>query len=111
MDRRIRACDGQPGGTWVGHFYFITAHFLVFKESRRLYNGYMKLSHHMMNRLMQRNKTVADMTKSQIIAKALAVQPVVKKSGALAYVLSDLNLVLVVNPENGIVMTCYKEIV
>lgn len=65
----------------------------------------------MMNRLMQRNKAVADLTSRQIVEMAEKVQPARKKSGALAYVLSSLNLVLIVNPENMVVMTCYKEIV
>ena len=67
----------------------------------------MTLSNHAKKRIMQRNKLASDLTPKEIFA-LLPSAEMKQKGEAHCYILKEIDLVLVVNPENEVVMTVYN---
>jgi hypothetical protein len=67
----------------------------------------MTFSFHAKNRMMQRNKAAANLTPKELIALTLTAE-VRLKGDVLCYLLKEIDLVLVVNPVNQVIVTCYK---
>jgi hypothetical protein len=67
----------------------------------------MTFSNHAKKRMMERNKAAALMRPKEIISLAKDA-PVKMKKTALCYILDSIDLVLVVNPENQVIITCYR---